>query len=114
MLPETDVAKARRWVADRNGRIPAAARDQVRYELEIDDRSLTVLECRPPWQPAADPEWTRSPVVRLRYTKSRHEWVTYWRDSNLKFHRFDLVEPSGQIEDQLAAIDEDPTGIFWG
>lgn len=113
-LPETDVARVRRWVAARNERIPAAARDQVRFELDIDDRALTVVECRPPWQPEAGPEWSRFPIVRFRYTKARREWATYWRDRNLRFHRFDLVEPSSQIEALLTAVDEDRTGIFWG
>jgi hypothetical protein len=38
VLPETDVARVRRWVADRNERLPERARDQIRYELDVDPR----------------------------------------------------------------------------
>jgi hypothetical protein len=38
----------------------------------------------------------------------------YWRDRNLRFHLYDLVTPSPHVEDLLAEIDRDSTGIFWG
>jgi hypothetical protein len=38
----------------------------------------------------------------------------YWRDRNLKFHEYDLVEPTPDIQDLLDEIDRDPTSIFWG
>lgn len=60
------------------------------------------------------PEWTRFPIARLRYTKSRTEWSLYWRDRNLRFHRYDLVEPTAEIRRLMDEIDRDPTGIFWG
>jgi hypothetical protein len=114
MLPETDVARVRRWVDARNNRLPERARGQIRYELDVADRHLTVLECRPPWRSEYGPDWTRFPIVRFHYTKARREWSTYWRDRNLRFHRFDLIPPSGRVGDLLAAVDADSTGIFWG
>ncbi|CAB4568833.1 unannotated protein [freshwater metagenome] len=57
---------------------------------------------------------TRFPIARLRYTKARREWQIYWRDQNIKFHAYDLVGPSADVESLLAHIDTDPTGIFWG
>src|SRR5213596_3445153 len=114
MVPETDVAGVRRWVDARNERLPPRARSQVNYEFDVQERSVTVLESRAPWDPGRmGPEWTRIPIARFRYTSSRREWTLYWRDRNLKFHRFDLVEPSARIEDLLNAVDEDRTGIFW-
>jgi len=38
----------------------------------------------------------------------------YWRDRNLRFHRYDQLEPSPDIDDLLTEIDRDPTAIFWG
>jgi len=35
------------------------------------------------------------------------------REDPLKFHLYDLVEPTAVIDDLLAVIDRDPTGIFW-
>ena len=38
----------------------------------------------------------------------------YWRDRNLKFHRYDHVDPNPDVESLLAEVDADPTCIFWG
>ena len=115
MLPETDLARVRRYADARNGRIRPEARDQIRIELDVDQRAVTILECRPPWDPdRMGPEWTRFPIARLRYTKARNEWTLYWRDRNLKFHRFEPVPPSDDVQDLLDAIEVDRTGIFWG
>lgn len=54
------------------------------------------------------------PIARLRYTKTRDEWSLYWRDRSLKFHEYDLVEPSSDIRDLLDEVDRDPTAILWG
>ncbi len=113
-LPETDVARVRRWVEARNAWLPDRAIGKIRYEVDVDDRSLTILECRPPWRADLGPEWTRFPVARLRYTKSRREWQIYWRDRNLKFHAYDLVPPTANVESLLEHVEADPTGIFWG
>ena len=86
----------------------------IRYEMDVDSRSITILECRPPWREGFGTEWTRRPIARLRYTKVRRDWQIYWRDRNLKFHAYDLVDPTPNIEALLAHLDDDPTGIFWG
>ena len=82
--------------------------------MDVDAGPVTVLECRPPWQGHAESPWTRFPIARLRYTKARQEWALYWRDRNLKFHVYDLVEPTRNVETLLDEVDRDPTCIFWG
>ncbi len=114
MIPDTDLARVRRWIDAQNEAVPENVRDQLRYELEVSDRSLTVIECRPPWREDMGPEWTRLPVARLRYTKVRNEWSLYWSDRNSRFHLYDLVRPTRHIARLLAEIDRDPTAIFWG
>jgi hypothetical protein len=112
--PELDLARIRRFVDKRNDRIPPDARDKIRIELDIDDRSATILECRPPWRPGYGPESTRFPIARLRYTKTRKECAIYRRDRNLKFHLYHLAGPTASVEKLLDEIDRDPTCIFWG
>ena len=85
MLPETDVARSAGGSTPQY-RLPDRARGQIRYELDVADRHLTVLECRPPWRAEYGPDWTRFPIVRFHYAKARREWSTYWRDRNLRFH----------------------------
>lgn len=113
-LPETDLARVKRWVDARNDRMPGRASGLIRYEMDVDARSVTILECRPPWREDFGPEWTRFPIARLRYTQTRKEWAIYWRDRHLKFHAYDLIDPTPNIEVLLAEIDADPTCIFWG
>jgi Protein of unknown function (DUF3024) len=110
-LPELDVARVRRWC---RRRVPEHIRNQVRVECDTGPRQLTIVECRPLWREAIDPEWTRLPVARLRYTQTTGTWTPYWRDRNLSFHRYDQIEPSPDIGNLLDEIDRDPTAIFWG
>jgi hypothetical protein len=86
----------------------------VRVECEIDRSYLTVVERRAPWRPEVGRDWTRLPIARLRYTKASKTWTLYWRDRNLRFHRYDRIEPSVNVSVLIDEIDCDPTGIFWG
>jgi hypothetical protein len=113
-LPDLDVARARRYIDERNGDMPFDARDEVRYELDVAPSSLTIVECRPPWREDYGPEWTRLHVARLRYVKARCEWSLYWRDRHEKFHLYDRVAPTRSIQDLLDEVETDPTNIFLG
>jgi len=114
MLPESDVFRIRRWVSHKNSEIPGHVRNKIRYELDVDSRTATILECRPPWDLESGPEWTRMPVARLRYTIKRAEWTLYYQDRNLKFHVYDRIAPSSFVGRLLDEVDADPTAIFWG
>ncbi|HEY3546594.1 MAG TPA: DUF3024 domain-containing protein [Propionicimonas sp.] len=111
MLPELDVERVRRWCA---GRVPEHLHDEIRVEVDVAPRHLTIVETRPPWREDFGPEWTRSPIARLRYTKTTRLWEIYWADRNLRFHRYDYAEPSPRVAELLEEIARDPTAIFWG
>jgi hypothetical protein len=72
-LPETDLARVRRWVDARNEAMPSEALDQVQIEMGAGPRAITILECRPPWDEPANPQWIRHEIARLQYTASRRE-----------------------------------------
>ena len=110
-VPELDVARVQRWCA---ARVPEHARHQVHVECEIAPRHLTVIERRAPWREDFGPEWTSVPIARLRYTAGTQLWTLFWRDRNLRFHAYDSLAPSPNVEDLLAELDRDPTCIFWG
>jgi hypothetical protein len=44
----------------------------------------------------------------------RKEWSLYWRDRNLKFHEYDLAEPTPHLDELIEEVKLDRTGIFWG
>ena len=104
-LSEIDVARVRRWCAER---VPEHARHQVRVECEVDRSYLTIVERRAPWRADFGSEWTRLPVARLGYTKASKKWTLYWRDRNLRFHRYDHIEPSVDVAALIDEIDRDP------
>ena len=110
-LPELDVARVQRWCA---ARVPEPARHQVRVECQVAPRHLTIIERRAPWHEDLGAEWTSFPIARLRYTAADKSWTLYWRDRNLRFHLYDLLSPSHQVDDLLTELDRDPTCIFWG
>ena len=114
MIPDLDLARVRKWIDQRNGDMPPHVHDQLRFEIDVTDRTITVLECRPPWREDFGSEWTRFPICRFRYTKVRKEWSLYWRDRNLKFHEYDLVDPTPHIDELIEEVKRDPTCIFWG
>lgn len=106
---QTDLARVRQWCADR---LPGHLRDQVRIEVEVEARHWTIVECRPSWDGVGD--WTRLPVARVRFTKVTGLWTLYWRDRNLRFHLYDRVDASADVQTLLEEIEQDPMAIFWG
>lgn len=109
-LPDLDVARVRRWC---DARVPARVRHQVRVECDVALRHLTIVERRAPWREDGS-EWTTLPIARLRYSAADRTWTLFSRDRNLRFHAYDLIKPSRDIDDILAEIDRDPINIFWG
>ncbi|MEY8017458.1 DUF3024 domain-containing protein [Mycobacterium servetii] len=85
VVPQIDIARVQRWCRDR---LPAFALAEVRVEVDVAERHLTVVECRSPWRPEIGAQWTRFPIARLRYVKSTGLWSLYWRDRNLRFHAY--------------------------
>ena len=114
VVPDLDLARVRKWVDGRNAALPSRARGLIRYEINVSPWAVTVLECRPPWSGDMGTEWTRFPICRFRYTKTRSEWSLLWRDRNLRFHVYDLVRPTPHIDELIREVERDPTCIFWG
>ena len=55
--------------------VPEHARGDIRIECDLASRHLTICECRPLWREDFGPEWTRSPLARLHYTKNTGLWT---------------------------------------
>jgi hypothetical protein len=111
MLPNADVARIRALC---DQRVPDDARDQVRIEVEEDKQSVTIIECRPPWREDYGPEWTRSPIARLRYVSTTRLWTLYYRRHTGRWERYPLLRPTPRLDELLTEIDQDPICIFRG
>jgi Protein of unknown function (DUF3024) len=104
------VAKVRRFC---DQRVPAKARDEVCLEVTTRAATITIVERRPLWQggPGA---WTRMPIAQLRYDTAAGIWTMYWADRNRRWHRYNYLDPTPQLDNLLKEIDEDPLSMFWG
>ena len=91
-----------------------AERSSEDYRLEHTVRgdAITLIDRRPPWQPGPDAEWSTLDVAQLRY--DGRSWTLYWRRASGRWERYDGVRPSADIAPQLAEIDADLDGVFWG
>ncbi len=107
-VPDIDLARIRKFCEDAT---PEELRNEMRVEADVRGKSVTVLECRPPWDRVG--EWTRQPLAQLRFDPDSALWTLYWADRNSRWHRYDDLEP-GSVVDLLEEIERDPTCIFWG
>ncbi len=82
--------------------------------MEVEGTGVTLLERRAPWRADIEPEWTRLPIARLRYSPTHAKWTLFWRDRHLRWHRYDRIDAAANVDPLLAEIDADPTAIFWG
>jgi hypothetical protein len=105
------IAAVRRYC---EARIPPEHLDEVRVEFAVRGRSVSIYECRAPWDDDFGPEWTRRRVAQLRYDRGDGRWRLHWSDRNGRWHPYDMSEPTAHVRELLTEIDADPTGIFWG
>jgi len=96
------------------GKVPPSVQDKIRIEVETAGSSVTIWECRPPWRPEYGPEWTRMGIARFKYSPSQKSWTVYWMRSDLKFHRYEPMEPQPGIGPLLDVVARDPDACFWG
>ena len=85
-----------------------------RIEHAVRGASITILERRPPWNPAFGSEWSSLKVAQLRYDAGAGRWRLYSSGSDDRWHPYEFAAPVTDVAPLLAAIEEDRTGIFWG
>jgi len=92
----------------------SADTDQVRLSVTVEGNAITIADERAPWRDPRD-DWTSVPVARLRWTATRQEWSLQepTLEGGWTAYRGE-IGPTSSIEPQLAELDDDPTGIFWG
>lgn len=108
--PELDVARIRRFARER---IPSSVANEIRLEVEIAGANVTLVERRPPLRPEFGPEWSRQPIVQVRFDAARSTWALFRPRANGRWQRYEL-SPTPAIDGLLAELDADPNGVFWG
>ena len=85
-----------------------------RIEHAVRGTSITIVERRPPWNPAFGSEWSSLNVAQLRYGERAGQWRLFFHGSDDRWHPYEFASPAPDGAPLLAAIEEDRTGIFWG
>ena len=93
-------------------RIPPAARDKVRLEHQVRGDSVTLFEGRTPWRGTGD--WSSTPVLQFRRSETTGKWSLYWADRNSRWNAYEGFHEASDLNELLAEVDRDPTGVFWG
>ncbi|MDQ3880898.1 MAG: DUF3024 domain-containing protein [Chloroflexota bacterium] len=93
-------------------RVPVDMRSQMRLEHTVRGNAITLVERRPPWSELVGPGWSTIKIAQLRYDGGI--WTLFCPDRNGRWWPYDDADPTPDLATLLAAIDEDPTGIFWG
>lgn len=93
---------------------PVESRDSYRIEHSIRGKSITIIERRPPWNPASGLEWTSTKLAQLRYDERARVWTLYSVGSDDRWHAYEFAPPALDVTPLLEAIEDDRTGIFWG
>ena len=58
--------------------------------------------------------WLEYPNRWLRHDPAARTWSLYWADSNSRWHPYEPLPASRDLDRLLNEIDGDPTCIFWG
>lgn len=108
-VPDLDLLKIRKYCEETT---PPAFRSEMRVDVGVRGKSVTIFESRPPWD-GQGTEWSRNPICQLRFDPATARWILFWADRNSHWHLYELINP-GTVEELLDEIDQDPTCIFWG
>jgi Protein of unknown function (DUF3024) len=95
-------------------RSPPEMRSDYRLEQSVRGSSITIVERRPPWNPAFGSEWSSTKIAQLRFDERARRWALFWAGSDDRWHRIDEAQPATDVTPLLAAVDEDRHGVFWG
>ena len=109
-VPDLDLLKIRKYCEEKT---PQQFRNEMRVEVGVRGKSVTIFECRPPWDNQGT-EWSRQPIGQLRYDPEAARWTLFWADRNSRWHLYEDLDADQPVQVLLDEINDDPTGIFWG
>ena len=110
---ESEFQKTEKILSDYcDSKVPQHLKNKLRIEYAIDSNSAILYERRPRFMDKS--VWTKTPVAKFRYIKTKSKWHLYWSDRNGKWHLSEFVKPTKNFSKLLDAVEEDETCIFWG
>jgi len=95
-----------------DNKIPKELQDQINLKYVIKGNNITLVESRPFWKDES--KWIDSKIAQIRFNNPEKTYTLYYADRNDKWHIYEFLEPSQNLEDLLTELDNDSTGIFFG
>ena len=86
--------------------------DKLRHGYQVEGNAVVFYESRPRFQRPR--EWHDHHIAKFRYVASRRRWLLYCQLSDLKWHRYEPLPESPDLETLVREVERDPTGIFFG
>lgn len=93
-------------------RIPPHVRDQLRLEYETKRHDVVLFERRPDYGGRIGV--IDSPVAKFKFVRTVGEWRLFWQRADLKWHLYEPLPRSRELEVLVAGVDDDPYGCFFG
>jgi len=93
-------------------RPPEELRSQADVAYKIEDQSVIVYEIRPKWNNPK--EMTELPIAKITYVIKRHEWIFYYKRSDLRWHIYHANPFIKTIKEFAYLVNEDKHHCFWG
>ncbi len=93
-------------------RVPVHVRDQVALQFTFQGNDVVLFEKRPVFRKSG--KWVDIKVARFRFDPATDTWALSCPDRDGRWQPYDVAAPSTEIQELLAEVDRDPTGVFWG
>ncbi len=93
-------------------RSPAHLKDKLSLEYRVKNYDVVVYERRSYWRDLN--EITETPVAKMKFVRTANEWRLYWIRRDLKWHGYDMLNPSTDLQGLIGEIDADPYACFFG
>lgn len=84
----------------------------MRLEYAAKGYDVVIYERRPRWDNPQ--EWMESLVAKIRYVHSLNQWRLYWQRADLKWHEYQGLPASKDLDVLVQEIDADPLACFFG
>lgn len=87
-------------------------RAQIDVGYSYDGKVVILYEIRPVWRNPTEIQHIE--FAKIRFYKSRQEWILYWMRASGKWERYDPFPESTYLEKIIEIIKEDKHGCFFG
>ncbi len=91
-------------------RVPCRRYQGLRLNYSISDNHVTLYE---EYLDPISENWLQNPIARFSFACELNQWALYSIDRQQRWHIYQSINPSLNLNRLIKALDEDFTGVFW-